>query len=277
MAFLAVFAVLAWASTFVTAIESTDQVSASRTTINSNFTAVEARSGDNLNLAPDTYANLPAATTAGRVFWATDSPYQFRDNGSTWDAFLPQFGQVTLPPTAGWTDVNLGSATYTADSGWLGLKTEGVGSSQVRIKVRTIPATPYTVTACLVITSNTGSSSAGLFLRESGTGRIVTLSIGGTGTLNSAKYTNETTFSATYSSNSGVVTPQGSKPCFRRADNGTTRTLSFSNDREQWVELPTQGHTDFLTADQIGWGMVTGSGSSNGEWIAASLLSWDEE
>jgi hypothetical protein len=34
----------------------------------------------------DTFANRPAAGTAGRLFYASDTEVLYRDNGATWDA-----------------------------------------------------------------------------------------------------------------------------------------------------------------------------------------------
>lgn len=51
-----------------------------------------------------TFASRPAAGSAGRLYYATDNGYIYRDNGSSWDLYSANSQQIL-------TDTTLGSAT----------------------------------------------------------------------------------------------------------------------------------------------------------------------
>lgn len=62
----------------------------------------------------DTYANRPAAGVAGRIFFASDTLNQYRDNGSTWDDITPSAGaSKTVVTTSG----SQTSVSFTSISG----------------------------------------------------------------------------------------------------------------------------------------------------------------
>ena len=68
-------------------------------------------SPSNVILSPNTFANRPAAGTAGQVYHATDSPLVSIDNGTSWDLWLPGHGKVTPPDVSDFSWDNQGTAT----------------------------------------------------------------------------------------------------------------------------------------------------------------------
>ncbi len=45
----------------------------------------------------DTFANLPAASIPGRLFYAIDTHITYRDNGASWDVWAPNFADAEVP------------------------------------------------------------------------------------------------------------------------------------------------------------------------------------
>ncbi len=80
------------------------------------------------------------------------------------------FGGITPPPSAGWSWVNQGAATLTSGGGIESLEVLDT-LFNIRARVRTLPAAPWTVRMGVhVIGGNT--RSCGMCLRESSTGQI---------------------------------------------------------------------------------------------------------
>ncbi len=86
------------------------------------------------------------------------------------------------------------------------------------------------------------------------------------------KYTNSTTYSATYTSlTSGSINVF---PAWLRIeDDNTNRKCSFSTDGQNWIVFHTVGRTDFLTADEVGFFVDSNTTSLA---PAMNLLSWKE-
>lgn len=66
-----------------------------------------------------TYANLPAAGRAGRIYRATDNPFIYYDNGSSWDITLPGTAMDFNPNLSAFsTWLNQDSATISTTNGY---------------------------------------------------------------------------------------------------------------------------------------------------------------
>ncbi len=57
----------------------------------------------------DLLANIPAASTAGRLFYATDTDELYFDNGASWDLTTPQALRSTSSPAFAGLTLNLGA------------------------------------------------------------------------------------------------------------------------------------------------------------------------
>lgn len=125
------------------------------------------------------------------------------------------------------------------------------------------PGTPYTITACLTMNGD--------FVAKTGYGNGTLTGIGwsdgtkyitfgfftaagspdGTVYIAVTKYTNSTTYSASYV----LVSAQlivGNDMWFRIADNGTNRICSYSKNGVDFYQVHSVGRTDFLTATRVG-------------------------
>jgi hypothetical protein len=219
----------------------------------------------------DDYAARPAAGSACRLFLPGDGVAQYRDTGLSWGCWGPLF-PFTEPVNGDFSWVNQGGASVDATNGGVYLYAPAGVGNQLRIRVMSAPATPYVVTAAFlsmnVYTGATGTAH-GLLWRQSSDGKLATFHLGGTAnTIFSSKWTNETTFSATYAQMNMSTT---ALTFMRIADDGTDRYCYYSEDGQHWLELHSVGRTDFLTADQIGFFGLTQSASFG---HGVTLLHW---
>lgn len=205
-------------------------------------------------LQSGTYANLPASgIDTGETYYFTDSLYdKARWNGSSWVHFIGG-NSVTPPVSADYAWVNQGSATVTTTYGGVVLYAPSSASNSLRVRVKTIPAAPYTAIMALVGSAGSAASAhGGIALRDSAGGGIVLLEYRFSDeSFFTEKYTNATTYSATYGSTAMRVT--GPVRWLRIVDDNTNRKTSVSVDGTNWMQIHTVGRTDFITPDQIGY------------------------
>lgn len=163
---------------------------------------------------------------------------------------------MTAPLAADFTWVNQGSSTSADKTGRMLLTVPRSAGLNMRGVVKSLPATPYTVTAALgagLVGNSSESHLIALSLRDSGSGKIITWCL----TADSAneymrvlRFTNETSLSASpYVTNCSIV---GGLVWLRITDDGTDRRYWISGTGKDWSEIFTDTHTTFMTADQVG-------------------------
>lgn len=221
-----------------------------------------------------TYANLPSTCKVGDQYYTSDSIYNFVATATdTWQAFY-KGRAVTRPSDSGFAWVNQGSSTLTTTYGNMLLYAPASGSNSNRIRVKTAPSTPYVIEAGMTVQATKSNFyGGGLCFRQSSDSKLVTFGVAGGASNNmaSAKWTNETTFSADYTL-SPDPNPGDWDLWIRIADNGTNRIVSWSADGLTYTDLHTVTRTDFLTADQVGF--FANSSNSQGVWI--NLFHWKQ-
>lgn len=201
------------------------------------------------------YASLPAAGTAGRIYYPTDVPWvtHYRDNGSTWDVFRDGL-LLTEPPASGWTWFNQGAATITTDRGSQLIESNDALSTfgGRRGRVRTLPATPFTIDMGFVITT-TFDQYISLMARDSVGGDNHSFNIflaSGIAKLNVQQSTSPDAFSF----ENAVIPAHWSDVLFLRyTDNGTNKSFAVSQDGRIFYTVYTTTHTGWITANQIGF------------------------
>lgn len=255
------------------AIQVGDIVQASLT--EKSLTDIEAALGGGGNIT-DTgaFGSTPVGPAAGDLFFPNNSFYLQRWDGvSLWVPWGPIF-PLTLPIDGDFGWVNQGGATVDATKGGVYLLGPANGSIGWRARVKAAPATPYVITAALLLDGLSADfHQVGLCFRESSTGRLHVFTIqtnpaADLPQLSSIKYTNETTFSATYLQ----ARYQPMRPLWLRiADNGVNRICSYSPDGQNWQVFHSVSRTDFLTANQVGFA-VNPENATFG--VGLSLLSW---
>lgn len=214
-------------------------------------------------------ASLPAAGTNGALYLPTDEPVLLRDNGVSWAQFGPFFSLTAPGATTGWSWVNQGNAAIaTTQASWT-ISTFS-SSSVWSLFLKSAPATPWTMTIQALPAFNGPNLSGAqwsLCFRDSATGKFAdyefvsdgnTQALGWGGQLGAYKWTNTSTFSATYFDRLGINPGWGHR-FIRVGDDGTNRHIDFSGDGANFTRAHQIGRTDFVTANQIGFGINTNS------------------
>lgn len=226
------------------------------------------------------FASEPASgQLTGDLFLPSDGFFLERYSGSAWAPWGPIF-PFTKPVSGDFTWVNQGSASVVTTNGGVTLLGTSDASNSIRIRKKSAPSTPYTITAVILPSIPPANyASCGLLFRQSSDGKLCIFSLAAGGAsggvagslgISSTKFTNETTYSAHYV-NPGLSA--GVSPLHLRiADNGTNRICSLSGDGINWATVHSVGRTDFLTADEVGFFCD----SNNGGTPAMTLLSWKE-
>ncbi len=218
-----------------------------------------------------TLAAPPTPTKGGWVFLPSDAPYLVRDTGAALEYWGPVW-KMTIPVDGDYSWVNQGGASVVVN-GSIHLTAPGAATDNIRARVKSAPATPYTITAFMRGYSYPGSSGYFGLCFTNGTA-IMTFGVGtGTGgTRNQlTKWNTSTSFNSNYLDNP-ALSMEGN--WLRIADDGANRICSFSPDGYNWVAVHSIGRTDFLTATTVGFFLQTNIGT--GKNIGATLFSWKE-
>lgn len=195
------------------------------------------------------YANRPSEPKNGFLYFCTDSCIWLQYRRGTGYVSMNHMFPCTEPPTTGWSWVNQGTASVDSSSGVLRLsKTNSGTTTDVSAYVRSVPATPYTITVGLMVNyPYKNFLSGGLVWRQSSDGKLVTIEFRDLG-IQVFKFTNPTTYSASYAYQ---VLPQ--YPMWLQiTDNGTNRIIRYSEDGFNFRQVHSVSRTDFLTANQVG-------------------------
>lgn len=184
------------------------------------------------------------------------------------------YPDFTTPVLGDFTAINSASGITNANGG-VYLSAPANSGDSLRIYKKAAPATPYTITACMLVNLvAVDFQAAGICFRQSSDGKLVTMCFTTGNTLPAdyeyqcADWTSPTAFSA---ANATVDVFAGSLIWLRITDNGTNRIVSWSVDGYNFHTLFTEGRTTFLTADEVGFYANT----STALWPASlTLLSW---
>ena len=212
-------------------------------------------------LIPDTFANRPASGAfTGQRFIATDGGPEWIWTGAAWQPWCQGLFLGTQPPAyAGLTWVNQGG--YTAADSAGGLRMQGAAASATGSRMLVRAVAGVTTVECwpLVWTSSTGTTSsypsAGVVLRESGTGKTVQFVIydptdAGKNPVVSLAYWSAPGTRTSFQDSSSVAHPNGIV-LLRLVMSGSTWTGYISRDGVQWTQIA-QLTAVTLTPNQAG-------------------------
>jgi hypothetical protein len=230
-------------------------------------------------------ASLPTAGIAGRLYYPTDSWYTYRDTGAAWQAF--RNGRIMYPlDDSGWTGwQNQATATRDTSLGTLRLKkTIGADGDNQSLRYKTAPATPFSIIACFRYGAKTSAASQYIQIslggRQSSDGKLKMITPfhgNGTWTAQASKWNSPTS----YNSDIAVITPMSSSMdtdiWVRMTDNGTNVLFDVSYDGYDWLNVSSDGRTNFCTIDQIFISIQATSAAYTGQTFAAHVLSYKEE
>jgi hypothetical protein len=222
------------------------------------------------------YASPPASPNAGDFWMPSDSYAIYRYSGTTWVPWGPVY-PFTAPVDGDFSWINQGGASVSTTNGGIALSAPtDSGTPQVRVRKKTAPATPYTITmAMLPFWGTADNNFVAVGFRESSSGKLHLFEVdcvSGALRLVVAKWTDASTFSALYS---GPTTANwlAARPLWLRiADNGTNRVCSLSGDGQNFDPFHTVGRTDYMTANEVLFAARCAGGTN----VYSTLLSWKE-
>jgi len=258
--------------TVARAIVAGDQIAATLT--QKSLTDIEAQLGGGGNVtSTGPLATPPGAPASGDLYLPNNAGFLQRYSGAAWIPWGPLF-PLTLPIDGDFAWINQGGASISTATGAILLTAPTNAGVGWRLRVKAAPATPYTITACFLASPlNMDFHQWGLFFRQSSNGRLHGFTIQTNGeTLqpfsNSVKYSAPTTFDSMY--NQRRFRP-GNLVWLRIEDTGVNRVCWFSADGLNWSGHSSIGRTDFLTADQVGFGANPENATYE---LLVTLLSW---
>lgn len=201
-----------------------------------------------------------AAATAvpvGTLYFVTDEGLLERSNGTTWQTVSANGYFPPVDSEFAW--INQGGASVAESRNTILLSGPATAGDSLRIRKQSSPTVPYTLTCYLQpITGDQGASGStyGIGFRQSSDGKLHLLMCdqnASGGSIYSIKFTNETTFSATYTSSTYAALNINQTPIrwLRITDDNTNRISYWSLDGITWTQLHSIGRTDFLTGNEI--------------------------
>lgn len=232
----------------ITTINDSDQITNSRTVINTNFTnaknAVETLEStvDDLSTTVDGLAGGGPSLTFGIT-------------------------PLVVPAVSGLTWVNQGSAQAVEYEGHgFVLKAPAGAGDNIRMLTTALTANYEFVTGCVSTLFPVNYSGVGIGMRNSTTGTIVLFSIGNEGNLTVSRWTNLTSFSTTQAT---LTLHTNGKPIFLRVTDGTgSRVFSYSFDGREFLDCYSEANNAHVgspgvgACDQIGIAATTNNGSA---------------
>lgn len=221
----------------------------------------------------------PGGALVGDLFIPNDGAVVERYTGSVWSPWGPIYPLVAPDPAA-FSWVNQGTATLDTTHDGIILAEPTPGGRNGRLRVKSIPTAPYTLTVAftvLVGLSPGDAVEAGLVLRDSASGNLVYFTeiyLSGAHWLGYYRQSDPSTFVS--GTNLGSVAPAVGMSLLwlRIEDDGSSyRTCSYSLNGQTWFQATQQSRTDYITPDQIGFFV---DANSCGQPVALHLLSWSE-
>lgn len=223
-------------------------------------------------------ASRPSAETDGILYLPSDGLHVFRDTGAAWGAWGPLW-KFTPPVDGDFSWINEGTATKTTGNGYITLSDTDAGGDNIRLRYKSTPATPFSVTIAWLAAGGSGTSwsyTAGLAIRQSSDGKLITCGAGYI-TSNNHAFSQDFSSPTAFAANNFLITGAANTvfgaqlKWLRYSDNGTNRTWATSPDGITWVTIFLEGRTTYLTADQIGFFLNAYDANA-----AMTLLHWSE-
>lgn len=258
---------------------SADQASTILDTASDPFLRTSAGGSGGNGTSTAAYASRPAAGTDGNLFFPNNGYYVERDSGSVWAPWGPLF-PLTAPSDTGFSWVNQGTSSIVTTNGGIALIPQaGAGSDSLRVRVKTAPSTPYTITAAVLIAAqNVNFGSAGLVFRESSSSKLHSLGplyVNSTSNMYVRRWTSATAWASADDATTGMAGTAGPVLWLRLADNATNLIFSWSVDGVNFIQSASVSRTVHMAGgpDQVGF-YVNPAGS--GAVTLLTLLSWKE-
>ncbi len=168
----------------------------------------------------------------------------------------PNIATITRPNPASFVWVNQGSGTLSTTGGGLNISAAGASGTNVRAQVATPGGGSWNCNMNVAVQSATGNPRAGVLMRESGTGKLLSLAGGGGGTtaILFDRWASDTSFTGTQGSYTVTLPVFSNGFWVRTTYDGTNAKFLMSPDGVNYVEVYTELKTASFTVapDQCG-------------------------
>ncbi|MGE0133032.1 MAG: hypothetical protein AB7U82_33565 [Blastocatellales bacterium] len=232
--------------------------------------------GSGNQITQGTFGARGSASVDGNVYLATDGFAASRDKGSGngFSHWGPVYELTPPPAVASLTWFNQGSATATDSNGGAVLTVPAAAGSNLRGLTKAAPSTPYTITIAVQILTLSPSGLVGGFVwRESSSGKLITVAAIQSPLVAVSTWNSPTSFGSSYAAPSLYSYPGYGLLWLRASDDGTNRKCSISLDGLNYIQIHSISRTNFLTADEVGFGLHV----ANSSFAAIlTLLSWKQ-
>lgn len=232
------------------------------------------------NIASGTYASLPSAAKAGRIYLPTDSFYdQLYDNGSSWDHFFR--GRKVTPPT-GFSWMNQGSATIVTTNGGEYLETLNETDNN-HLRYISYPSPTFEKTLCCIPNIPVGTQgypNVGLAISD-GT-KIITMGIGWRADSSASSPNNyrgsymeviRWSGVSTFNAESFVYNTSYFGPIWMKfRDDNTSRYFKVSYDGTNFITVFSESRTNYFTPTRLGYYVNSANASL---YTGITILGWD--
>lgn len=227
-----------------------------------------------VNTAPELSKSGYVGTSS--LYFPSDGFTISRNDGTKWVQWGPIY-KLTDPLLQTFAWLNQGSASVATSSGGIYLSIpDNTGGANWRIYKKSVAnPPPWTIiTSFISSTYPNGVSQGGLVLRQSSNGKFTTMATLGNGNVEIQKWNETSSFAALYLTFTSANQVYG-RPIwwFKIIDDGVNRKYYISADGQNFRNLVVTTRTDFLTGDELGFGV--NSDSVNKE-TGMLLLSWAE-
>jgi hypothetical protein len=221
----------------------------------------------------DSYANLSSAGLAGRTLWPTNGFTIERDDGAERKPWGPVFPMVP-PDNDDFSWFNQGGASVDLTKGGIYLLAPAQASGeQWRIREIATPAPPFTVAMYMIPHGFPANFwSAGLIMRDSVGGNLVSMTVGFSTTLHVGlnNYNSGFTFNFNHAAIEADDLPWPVR-WMAVTDDNTNRIWRMSGDGQHWQKLLTVSRTNFITPNRVGFMANSVNGSHD---TGVQVLSW---
>lgn len=207
--------------------------------------------------------------------------YSIPAGGGSSSPYWNGYNVLTPPPATGWTWDNQGGSTITTQTSDQGSTYEMLHAAiasavRTRVRYRTAPSTPYTITVFMQWNYfGTGSNCGPLIgFRDSGGKYVFLYAIVDTGAakLETAKWNSAISASAAYVTTTSNIVVSGWS-WFRITDDGTNLISYTSPDGKNWRQFDSRLRGDFLST---GPNAICFGAYVNDADVEVALLSWEQ-
>lgn len=188
---------------------------------------------------------------------------------------LPWLPSLAALDQSGWAWTNQGGASIVQANGIVLFTVPSAVGENLRLRTVAVPATPYTFTALLIPNPmfELSFQNFGLCLRESGTGKLISIHLEGLTTntiMRIRKNTNPTTISSSFATSPLIVPPF---LFLRVGADGTNVTFEYGFDGRNFAMLLSEAKATFFTTapDEVG---LSAQNFNSGIDARCSYVSW---